>query len=73
MRWHRKWLVFFSLIMLTQLDGTPIWVESSVVQVIRPATQQCRQMKGSGIQVGAVALCVRETPEEIKAKVERVK
>lgn len=59
------------LIMLTSLDGSPIWVESSQVQIIRPATQQCQSMNGSGIQVGTVALCVRETPEQIQEKLLR--
>ena len=60
------------LIMLTSLDGSPIWVESSQVQIVRPATQQCQAQKGSGIQVGSVAVCVRETPDEIREKLQRV-
>ena len=66
-------LVLFTLIMLTALDGSPIWVESAHVQIIRPATAQCQAQNGSGVQVGSVAVCVRETPEEIQEKLRRAK
>lgn len=65
-------MMTFVLIMLTSLDGSPIWVESSQVQIVRPATQQCQSANGSGIQVGSVAVCVRETPDEIREKLRRV-
>ena len=58
-----------ALILLTALDGSPIWVESAHVQIIRPATEQCKHQRGSGVQIGAVRLCVRETPEEIQEKI----
>jgi hypothetical protein len=60
-------------ILLTQLDGSPIWVESSAVQIIRPATKQCQTAIGAGIRVGATTLCVRETPEEIERKIKNAK
>lgn len=60
--------MLLALIMLTSLDGSPIWVESKQVQIIRPATQQCQVQNGSGVQVGSVALCVRETPDQIREK-----
>jgi len=60
------------LIMLTSLDGSPIWVESSQVQIVRPATQQCQSQNGAGIQVGSTRVCVRETPAQIQEKLQRV-
>lgn len=64
--------MLLALIMLTSLDGSPIWVESNQVQIVRPATQQCKSLHGSGIQVGTVAVCVRETPDQIRKTLEGV-
>ena len=55
-------------IVLTALDGSPMWVESDDIQIIRPARlkqAQCEKSAGSGIRVGANGMCVRETPEQI--------
>lgn len=63
----------FALIMLTALDGSPVWVESSAVVIVRPALQQCKHVEGSGIRIGTVSLCVREAPEQIQKKIEGVR
>lgn len=60
--------MLFALIMLTQLDGSPIWVESRQVSIIRQSTKQCQAARASGIQIGSVAMCVRETPDQIREK-----
>lgn len=65
--------MLLALIMLTSLDGSPIWVESSAVVIIRPAISQCKEQIGAGIRVGTTALCVRETPDQIRQKLENVK
>jgi len=59
--------------MLTALDGTPVWVESTAVQVIRPSTAHCKSGHGAAIRVTSMALCVRETPEEIRVKLKDAK
>ena len=65
--------MLLALIMLTALDGSPVWIESSQVIVIRPATQQCRVKSGAGIRVGSTTFCVRETPDEVRDKIEGAK
>jgi uncharacterized protein YlzI (FlbEa/FlbD family) len=62
--------VVFSLILLTQLDGTPIWVEATAIQAIRPShdTGQCHRGYGSAIRLSSIALCVKETPDEVREK-----
>jgi hypothetical protein len=61
--------VLFSLILLTSIDGKPIWVESTAVVVIRAQSHECASGHGAVIRVGSNALCVRETPDEIREKV----
>lgn len=64
------WLL--ALIMLTQLDGFPIWVESTQIVIIRPArpeNRQCDETVGAGIRIGSVTLCVRESAEQIRMKI----
>lgn len=65
--------VLLALIMLTSLDGSPVWVETSAVTIIRPAVTQCKADHGAAIRIGSQAICVRETPEQIKKKVEGVR
>jgi len=44
--------MIFTLIMLTQLDGSPIWVESAAVQAIRPAIHShCHTPHGAAIRL----------------------
>lgn len=62
--------------MLTALDGSPVWVESTSIQIIRPASQknkQCEAHVGAGVRIGTYAMCVRETPEEIQRKITNAK
>ena len=58
----------FSLILLTQLDGGPIWVETKAIQAIRPSREggQCHHGGGSAIRLSSLGLCVRETPDEVR-------
>lgn len=69
MRWHRR-LVFFSLILLTQLDGSPVWVESTQVQIIRVRGSECGPGVGSVIAVGTRVLCIKEKSDEVRQKIE---
>jgi len=66
-------VIVLALVMLTALDGTPVWVESTAVQVIRPSTAHCKSGHGAAIRVTSMALCVRETPEEIRVKLKDAK
>jgi hypothetical protein len=65
----------FALIILTQLDGHMIRVEHSSVIILKEAhtgaTQQCKHGHGSAISVAGRGLCVKETPDEICAKIEK--
>ena len=61
--------VLFSLIVLTQLDGSPIWVEATQVQIIRMRSHECGQGTGSVVRIGTTNLCVKETSDEIRAKI----
>jgi uncharacterized protein YlzI (FlbEa/FlbD family) len=57
-------------ILLTQLDGSPIWVESTAITIIRPPTKECHHAHGSALATqGGRALCVKESPEQIQTKV----
>ena len=58
-----------ALILLTQLDGKPVWVESTQVQIIRSQSTECGAGTGAVIRVGQHALCVKETPAEIREKI----
>lgn len=66
-----------SLIMLTQLDGNPIWVESSQVIILKPSRtgdkSQCPAPARSTINVGTRGLCVMEHPDEIREKIKAAK
>ena len=66
----------FALIMLTQLDGTPVLVESTQIVIItqaRPGHKMCGDSTGAGIRVGATGLCVRETQKQIEKMVRDAK
>ena len=61
--------MILTLIMLTQLDGSPIWVESAAVQAIRPAIRShCQVPHGAAIRLSGIGLCVRETPDQVREK-----
>jgi hypothetical protein len=59
----------FALIMLTSLDSSPIWVESTQVQVIRIRSSECGVGAGAVIRIGSTTLCVKESAEEIREKI----
>jgi uncharacterized protein YlzI (FlbEa/FlbD family) len=63
--------VVVMLILLTQLDGNPVWVESKAIQAIRPSRDsgQCRYGGGSAIRLTGMGLCVKEKPDEIREKI----
>jgi hypothetical protein len=61
--------MLFALMLLTALDGKPVWVESTAVVIIRTQSNECQKGHGSVIRVGSMGLCVRETPDEIRAKI----
>lgn len=69
-----------ALIMLTQLDGNPIWVESSALFIVKPSHTAgtskhvaCAHPAGSAIRVDGQALCVKETPGVIRELLNAVK
>jgi uncharacterized protein YlzI (FlbEa/FlbD family) len=62
------------LVMLTQLNGAPVWIESTAIQAIRPAQHShCQVPHGAAIRLGGIGLCVKETPEEVREKLKGVK
>lgn len=61
--------MLLALIMLTSLDGSPIWVESTQVQIIRMRSQECGAGAGSVIRIGSTNLCIRETADEVREKI----
>lgn len=65
--------MLFALIMLTQLDGSPVWVESTQVQIIKVHGNECGHNAKSIIRVQATTLCIRETPETVRHKIENAK
>jgi hypothetical protein len=58
--------MLLALIMLTQLDGHPIWVESTAIIAVKPASGQCNKPSNAGIRLGTINLCVLETPGQIR-------
>lgn len=67
--------MLLALIMLTQLDGSPVYVEHSVIYIVNPdfaeQSGQCPPHTGAAITVGSRGLCVRESVKQICEKVER--
>jgi hypothetical protein len=61
--------VLLSLIVLSGLDGSPIWVESTQIIIIRIHSKECGPGAGAVIRVGPNALCVRESESVIRRKV----
>ena len=59
----------YALIVLTQLSGQPVLVESTQIIIIRSQSSECGPGTGAVIRVGASALCVKETPEQIREKI----
>ncbi len=66
-------IFILALIMLTQLDGNPVWVEVKQIQAIRPNTHEvksCAPNAGALVKLGSMSLCVKETPLQIRDKIE---
>jgi hypothetical protein len=61
--------LLLSLIVLTSLDGSPIWVEATQVQIIRVRSAECGAGASAVIRIGQSTLCVKETPDEIRDKI----
>ena len=68
--------MLLALIMLTQLDGNPVWIESSAIVIVKQShtglkpERQCATNAGAAIRVGSLGLCVKETPELIRKKID---
>lgn len=60
------------LIMLTQLNGEPVWVETTQLIIIRRHGTECGPGVGAVIVVGTRVLCVKETPDKIRERVKSV-
>ena len=62
------------VIMLTLLDGHPIWIESSHIQSIRAPNGHCTTGANSIIRfdAGGGILCVKETPSEVGDKIKGI-
>jgi hypothetical protein len=58
-------LLALVLIMLHQLDGTVVWIESAHLQVIKDKAG-CEGRGGSTVRVGGGTFCVKETADQIR-------
>ena len=56
------------MVMLTQLDGTPVWVESTRVEIIRLRSHECGPGTGAVIRMSNTSLCVKESPDQIRER-----
>lgn len=71
--------VLWTLIMLTQLDGNPVWVESTAIVIVKGShtgynqQRQCGHGAGSAIRVGGIGFCVKETAEQVREKIKGAK
>ena len=59
----RQWLI--ALIILTQLDGSPIRIDADLVSIMKTKSHGCGPGHGAVIVVGSQTLCVRETEEQV--------
>ena len=63
-----------ALIVLTQLDGAPIFIESDQVAIIKGSSARdtyCKSGHGSVVNISGRGLCVKESPKEICDKIEK--
>lgn len=65
--------MLLALIMFTQLDGSPVWVESSQVQIIRVHGNECGHSARSVIRVVSTTLCIKEPPDVVRSKIENAR
>lgn len=63
-------VILYALIMLTTLDGKPVYVESSQVQIVRHSLD-CSHGTATAVSVGGRALCVKESLDEIRERVRK--
>jgi len=63
--------MILEVILLTLLDGHPIWIESQHIQSVRTPDGHCGPGSGSIIRfdAGGGILCVKEKPVEIRDKI----
>ena len=66
-------LMLFGLITLTALDGSYILVESTQITIVRLRSHECALGAGAVIRVGLTTLCVRETPDEIRDRIQEAR
>lgn len=59
-----------ALILLTSLDGKPVWVESTQVIIVRHSLD-CAHGQATAVMIQSKALCVKETIDEIRDKVRK--
>ena len=67
-----KWQMVFSALVLTAPDGRPITLDLATGMVIVPVTNESHCARGSHsvITLGSKTICVRESPEEIRNKID---
>lgn len=63
----KRWFLL-SLVMFTQLDGSPVWVEATQVQIVRTRARECGQGAGSVIKVLTTSLCIKESADQVREK-----
>ena len=62
--------ILFSLILLTTLDGKPVWVESTQVAIVRHSLD-CAHGTATALLIAGKALCVKESIDEVREKVRK--
>lgn len=65
--------MLLALIMFTQLDGSPVWVESTQVQIVKVHGNECGPTARSIIKVQTTTLCIKETQEVVRQKIENAR
>ena len=56
--------------MLTKLDGSPLWVESSQVFIVQQS-KDCAHAQATTILVSSKPFCVKETIDQVREKVDK--
>ena len=62
--------LLLGFILLTQLDGSAVFVESTQIQIIRVRSSECGHGAGCVIRVGSTTLCVKETADQVRKKID---